>query len=213
MNPVTPRVDSSTPAALGFRAHSGWTAFVALALDQDEPRVLSRGRPELVRTFTYEFRQPYHTAEKMSIEKARAFVSRVDAEAKHLAQQAIRSIHTDLKKQGYELTHFALIVASAKPLPNFDKILSSHALIHTADGELFREALTHASAQYRLTEFKFKERELVDSACETFGLTAKNLTGRLTALGRQVGPPWSQDEKFAALAAWLALSNRGSSKS
>ena len=33
--------------------------------------------------------------------------------------------------------------------------------------------------------------------------------GRLTALGKLIGSPWSQDEKFAALAAWLALFAQG----
>lgn len=207
MQPFTARANSSIPAALGFRTHSGWTAFVALSINEDGPRVLARGRPELVGTFTYEFRQPYHTAEKMPLEKARAFVSRVNAEANHLAQQVIHSLQTDLKNQGYELTRFGLIEASAKPLPSLDKILSSHALIHTADGELFREALTYASAQCHLTGLALKERELVELACKTFGLTSKNLAVRLATLGKQVGPPWSQDEKFAALAAWLALAD------
>jgi len=30
------------PAALGFRAHSGWTALVAVSLEKDGPRVLLR---------------------------------------------------------------------------------------------------------------------------------------------------------------------------
>ena len=75
-------------AALGFRAHSGWTAMVALSLDKDGPSVLLRERPKLVETFTYEFRQPYHTAEKMPLDKAREFISRVASGAKHLAEKA-----------------------------------------------------------------------------------------------------------------------------
>jgi len=50
--------------ALGFRAHSGWTALGAIALENTSPRALLSGRPHLVKTFTYEFRQPYHTAKK-----------------------------------------------------------------------------------------------------------------------------------------------------
>ena len=51
-------------AALGFRAHSGWTSLVAISLEEGSPLVLLRERPHLVKTFTYEFRQPYHTAAK-----------------------------------------------------------------------------------------------------------------------------------------------------
>ena len=205
---------SSSRAALGFRVHSGWTAFVALSLGENQPRVLARGRPELVETFTYEFRQPYHTAERLTLEKARSFISRVDADAKRLALSAVRSIQADLRKQSYELTHSALILASGKPLPSLDKILASHALIHTADGELFRKALAYAGEKCHLAQFTVKESVLVDSASKTFGLKSKDLMAQLTALGKGVGSPWSQDEKLAALAAWLALSpGGGSSKS
>jgi hypothetical protein len=54
-------------AALGFRAHSGWTALVAISLEEDFPIVILRERPHLVQTFTFEFRQPYHTAKKKDL--------------------------------------------------------------------------------------------------------------------------------------------------
>ena len=60
-------------AALGFRAHSGWTAVVALAVMQGAPSVLARQRLHLVETFAYEFRQPYHTAEKMPARRGPCF--------------------------------------------------------------------------------------------------------------------------------------------
>lgn len=193
-------------AALGFRAHSGWTALVVVSLVEDQPQVLVRQRPKLVETFTYEFRQPYHTAEKMPLDKAREFVARIEKGAKRLAEGVIWQNQKDLREQGYELTCFGLPLASAKPLPSLDKILRSHALIHTADGELFRRALIHASGRYNLAAFTIKERDLVVDACKTLNLKNEDLKGRLTALGRLIGTPWSQDEKFAALAAWLALS-------
>ena len=199
-----PYVPSSN-AAIGFRVHSGWAAFVVMSLDESEPRVLARGRPHLVETFTYRFRQPYHTAETMPLDEACAFISNIEKEASRFAQEIVRSVRTDLQRQGYELRRFALIRASGKPLPGLEKILSSHALIHTADGELFRTALAYAARHYRLAEFSPKENEMIDSAAKTLGLQAKNLMLQLTALGRHLGPPWSQDEKFAALAAWLAL--------
>jgi hypothetical protein len=79
-------------AALGFRAHSGWTALVALSVSKGPPLVLARQRVHLVEVFTYEFRQPYHTAKKMPQGKARDFISRVQAEAKRLADRAIHEL-------------------------------------------------------------------------------------------------------------------------
>jgi len=193
-------------AALGFRAHSGWTALVAVSLEKGVPIVLARERPHLVETFTYEFRQPYHTAEKMPFSEAAAFISRMQIEANRLAHQAIRSTQTAVEKQGYKLSRCGLPLASGKPLPTLDKILASHALIHTADGELFRAALLHASKRCGLRAFTIRERDLLDTASRAFRLKANDLTRHLTDLGRPFGSPWSQDEKFATLSAWLALS-------
>lgn len=192
-------------AALGFRVHSGWTALVAVSLEKTEPRVLARQRTHLVETFTYQFRQPYHTAEKMPEDKASAFVSKVASEAKRLAEEAVRSMQAGLRKENYELGHCALLLASGRALPSLDKILVSHALIHTADGELFREALLHAGGRCGLAPFTIKDRELLDTASRVLRLKRDALARRLTALGKPFGAPWSQDEKFAALAAWLAL--------
>jgi hypothetical protein len=36
------------------------------------------------------------------------------------------------------------------------------------------------------------------------------ITARLAALGKPLGPPWTQDEKLASLAAWLVLRGRAS---
>lgn len=77
----------------------------------------------------------------MPLDKAREFIFRVESEAQHLAEEAIRPIRAGLRKGGYELTCLALTLASARALPDLDKVLSSHALIPSADGELFRRAL------------------------------------------------------------------------
>jgi len=198
-------IQSDSRAALGVRTHSGWAAFVALSIHGDQPQVLARSRPELVESFTYKFRQPYHTAETMPLDKARLFVAGVENEAKRLAHTAIRSLQTDLRKQGYELTRFALVLASGKPLPSLDRILASHALIHTADGELFRRALLHAAERCELVAFTVKQSGLIDTASGILACAPAALTARLTALGKPMGSPWTQDEKFAALAAWISL--------
>jgi hypothetical protein len=192
-------------AALGFRVHSGWTALVAVSLERNSASVLARQRVHLVETFTYEFRQPYHTAEKMPLDKARDFVSRMQSEARRLAHRAILGLQSDLQTRGFALKNCGLILASGRPLPNLEKILASHALIHTADGELFREAIVHASLRTGLTMCTVKERELLDRAGQAFRIKAAALRQRVTELGRPLGSPWSQDEKFATLAAWLAL--------
>src|SRR5712691_4569722 len=192
-------------AALGFRVHSGWTAVVAVRLEKGAPVVLVRQRVHLVETFTYEFRQPYHTAEKMLAGQAGDFIERIRDEARRLAHRAIHGLQSDLQKQGIVLKSCGLLLASGRPLPNLEKILASHALIHTADGELFREAILHASDHCGLAAACIKERELLERAAQVLRIQPAALIRRVTELGRPLGAPWSQDEKFATLAAWLAL--------
>ena len=90
-------------AALGFRAHSGWTALVALSVSKGVPRVLARRKVHLVEIFIYKFRQPYHTAKRLSPDEGRAFVAQIQAKARRLAYRAIRDLGVSLKAQGYRL--------------------------------------------------------------------------------------------------------------
>ncbi len=192
-------------AALGFRVHSGWTGLVALSLEDGSPYVLLRARPHLVNTFTFEFRQPYHTAEKRPRAEAHDIISRARAEAEELACQAILSAEASLQHQGYELKSCGLLLSSGRPLPDVPRILASHALIHTADGELFREALLRAAARSGLEMFTVRESELFDCASRALGLEKDEVVRRLVLIGRTFGPPWTQDEKLSALVAWLSL--------
>ena len=201
-------------AALGFRVHSGWTALVALSLEKSAPVVLARQRVHLVETFTYEFRQPYHTAEKMQLGQARDFIERVRDEARRLAHRAIHGLQSHLQDHGIALKSCGLPLASGRPLPDLEEILASHAQIHTADGELFREAMIHSGARLGLRTEGIKERELLEQAAQVFRVQPAALMRRVTELGSPLGAPWSQDEKFATLAAWLALAapHKGQSK-
>ncbi|HEX4582435.1 MAG TPA: hypothetical protein VH139_10250 [Acidobacteriaceae bacterium] len=194
-------------AALGFRVHSGWTAAVAVTLADGTPAVLSRQKIELVNTFTYKFRQPYHTAKRIGLKDAPKFVAGVQADAIALALAAIAAVQNDLNKNGCKLTHCALLQAAGRALPALDKILASHALIHTADGELFRNSIANATETCGLSLTKIKERELLDQASAVLRIKPDALQRRLTDLGRPLGPPWSQDEKLSALAAWLCLAS------
>src|SRR6266852_4958510 len=186
--------DFMKKAAVGFRVHSGWTALVAVALEKGQPIVLSRQRLQLVEIFSYKFRQPFHTGEKLPF-----------AEAERLADRALHALQQELQQRGYQLDRAGLLLASGRELPELEKILKSHALIHTADGELFREALAHASVARGLQVTRTKERDLLELCAKTFSLAPQKLLHQVTDLGKPFGAPWAQDEKFATLAAWLAL--------
>jgi hypothetical protein len=109
-----------------------------------------------------------------------------------------------LKEHGFMLRRAGLCLASGRPLPELEKILASHALIHTADGELFREALAVASERCGLTVMRIKEKELLERAGKVLRLKPEKVLRCATEAGRGMGAPWSQDEKFAAVVAWVA---------
>ncbi|HEV2195821.1 MAG TPA: hypothetical protein VGR55_09565 [Candidatus Acidoferrum sp.] len=192
-------------AAVGFRVHSGWAAVVVVSLEKGAPVVLERKRAHLVKTFSYTFRQPYHTAERMPLAEAQKFVAQVQTEARQLSYRAVQEMQSNLENLKIKLTRGSLLLASGRPLPDLEKILASHALIHTADGELFREAIVHGCTRCGLKTERIKERELLESGARALHVQPAALLRRLTALGKSFGSPWSQDEKFATLAAWLAL--------
>jgi len=194
-------------AAIGFRVHSGWAAMVAVSLEDGVPIVLHRRKLLLIKTFSYTFRQPYHTAEKMPPGDAAEFVRGVETESRELALSGLRALEKELDSADYKVRGCALLLASGRKLPEFEKILASHALIHTADGELFREAIRHCCARAKLPLTAIKERELLAAASKRLNKRPEFLNRQVAALGKSLGPPWTQDEKLATLAAWLILAN------
>jgi hypothetical protein len=193
-------------AAVGFRVHSGWAAAVVLCGPVDAPIVVERRKIQLVKIFTYAYRQPYHTATKMPHKDAVKFIRSVQSDAKRLAVSSLRSLQSLLAEGDFKIVCSALILASGRALPELERILASHALIHTADGELFRDSLRAACVVCDLPVEGIKEKELFAAASsKALGLQPAGLKRHIAALGKALGPPWSQDEKFAALAAWLTL--------
>jgi hypothetical protein len=192
-------------AAVGFRVHSGWTAAVVVCGPLDGPVVVDRRKIQLVKTFSYTFRQPYHTAEKMERPDAVKFIRGVKSEAKRLAVSSLRLLQAETAEGAFRITRGALLLASGRVLPALEHILGSHALIHTADGELFRDVLRAACGLCDLPVEGIKEKELFAVASKTLRVQPTVLKQRIAALGKALGPPWTQDEKFAALGAWLTL--------
>lgn len=192
------------PAALGFRVHSGWCVLAAISLEEGLPRLLLHERPHLIESFTFEFRQPYHTAKKKPLDAGREFIAQIRAEARRLASEATHSASKNLADQGHEIKFCGLLAASGKTLPELPQILASHALIHTADGELFRDVVLHACEHCNLLPFTVKEKEVLERVGKASHMSPKELGVRLVDLGRTCGSPWTQDEKLAAAAAWLA---------
>jgi len=50
-----------------------------------------------------------------------------------------------------------------------------------------------------------KEKELFERGAALFRTPVSELEQRVQEMGKPLGPPWTQDQKYAALAAWMAL--------
>jgi hypothetical protein len=132
-------------------------------------------------------------------------VQRCADEAGRFAVQALRATIGRLRNAGHEVVGCAILRGSGRPLTTLAQILASHALIHTAEGELFRDALRRATERCGLSVTEVRERELYERATLQLGPSSDALRERMAGLGQSIGPPWRQDEKHAALAAWIAL--------
>ncbi len=192
-------------AAVGFRAHSGWAAVVVLGGLPASPTVIERRRIEIADPKIRGSKQPYHTAEPLDLKEAEKLIQRCADSTRHLALNAVRAALDDVRKKGYEVVGCGLLWGSGRPLPGLPAILASHPLLHSAEGEFFREALVHASERCGLAVTRVRERELLERGSAAFRLPADKLQRRIAEMGQSIGPPWAQDQKQAALVAWLAL--------
>jgi hypothetical protein len=199
---VTRSRPARSEATLGFRAHSGWAALVAVVGPAAEPTAVVRRRVVLSERTP---RQPFHAAEGRSFAAAEDLIRRSTDEAADLAERAVREAVAELRSKDHEPVASGLLLAQGRPLPGLRDILASHALIHTAEGELFRDVLRRASQRCGLRLVEVSERELEARTVRSLRRSAAELQSRLAEWGKALGSPWTQDEKRAALVAWLAL--------
>ena len=176
--------------ALGFRAHSGWAAAVVLT---DEPRVLERARIDLVEGGVTERAQIYHAAEGLPLAQAEKRIAASIADSRERARAGIAALIERHRPRAC-----GVVVGKVQTLPPLPAILRSHPMIHTAEGVLYRSLLLDAARALGLATLAVPAAEA----------TKHRDKKRIDALGRGLGPPWSQDQKESAMAAWMAL--RGS---
>jgi hypothetical protein len=196
---------TAVPAALGFSVHSGWAALVAVAGDAHTPRVALRERIEMADPEATESRQPYHAAEGLALGDAKRLLDGFAGTARRMARDALRRVDRDLRRAGLTPCAAGILQASGRLPATLEAILASHAFIHTADGEHFREALARASEMSGCPVTRILAREALGRAAAALGTSPDRLAARVVALGRTLGPPWTADQKQATLAAWLLL--------
>jgi hypothetical protein len=190
-------------AGVGFREHTGWAAMVALGGDVRAPVVLARDRYELGDNGLPP--NVYHAARELDLDGAKRLVRQVQLAARTAAEWQLQRTVRELQASGYAVAGVGVAAASRRLPEDLSEILASHPFVHTAEGQLFREALAAASEHGNLPVIRFVQQDLYEEAAGQIGTSDESLRAQLTGLGRALGPPWQRDQKEAAAAAWLAL--------
>jgi hypothetical protein len=162
--------------------------------------VVDRRRLELMGDDPAHPRFVYHNARLLPPAQARRSVKSAVAEASANARSAVKAAIAELEAAGHRVAAAGIIVGNQPVLASLEKILESHSLIHSAEGELFRHAVRDACKALRLPITEIPARELAAEAAKA--------APALEKLGRAAGRPWAKDQRDAALAATLALRAR-----
>jgi hypothetical protein len=192
-------------AALGFHMHSGWGVLVAVSQDSDLVTLLDRRRIVVADPEVRGAIQPYHFAAQLEPPEQEKHLAHCAASSSRLAATAIAGVVKELNGRHYGVVGAAILLASGRALPPLAKILAAHPLIHTAEGEFFRQAAYSACEDLQIPITTIPVRELDARAKVAFAKRAGQVQNSIASLGRSLGPPWTSDHKTAALAAALLL--------
>jgi hypothetical protein len=195
-------------AALGFQARTGWAALVAVAGPAETPAVALRRRVELVDDTIPA--HVYHAAQEAR--DPRPLLKHAERCARTAGRRAVREAVRELERAGHRVVGMGLGVAAGTGPDDLEAILASHTLVHAAEGEFYRRVLIEAGEHNGLRVIRLPRKELDRAAARELGVNPAGLQKNLAAMGREVGAPWRQEQKEAALAAWVALRAPGRSR-
>jgi hypothetical protein len=190
--------------ALGCAPHTGWAVVVLVAGDARRPVVVERRRVVLCPEDQH--RQIYHHAQALPIAKAAAAVRQVERAVESQTMSAVEELakvaaeHGDLVAAG--------IVGRPRDVPPLAQVLASHALLHLAEGELYRGAFDEAARWQGLEVAMAPPKDTVAEVAAALGAPAAPFADRLTALRAELGAPWQADHRAATAAGLLALASR-----
>jgi hypothetical protein len=194
------------PLAIGIRPHSGWGAVVVVAGGPGAIEIVDRRKIVITDPAIQGANQPYHFAKDLT--DPDRYLAECAAASERLAWEALREVVSEARRRQKAVAGCVILLASGRKLPALANILASHPLIHTAEGEFFRQSFRRAGERLKLQVTGIRERDLEDRSHMTFGAGAKSLQREIAGLGKSLGPPWTADQKNACLAALLVL-NQG----
>jgi hypothetical protein len=192
-------------AAIGCRAHTGWAVLVLVAGGFARPEVLFRGRAELGDPAGRVRRNVYQAARALRPAEAAVLVEAAERIAAEQAAAALERTVREATDEGAVVRSCAVVIGAFPAGARLESILASHALAHAAEGRLYQGALLQSAEAYGLDPVAVPKRSIWEQGESALGVAQDELRHWIDQLRREVGPPWAQDQKLAALAAWIAL--------
>jgi hypothetical protein len=160
--------------ALGISVHTGWAACVVVGGSLKKPEIVAN---EVIDILDDSERFCFHMAADMKPDAAAKWIAEMRGKANANAKRAL----APLAKQA----DVCAIVAKEGAAGDLDAILASHARIHSAEGQLYRDALRQACT------------------IPVHLVSPKALD--ISRVGKLAPAPWGRDQKLAALAAWAVI--------
>ena len=185
----------------GFAIHAGWAAAVLVGGDAQRPLVVDRRRVTLCPEALP--RQVYHAAQDLPPAKAALLVREV-----HAAVDTLTALVID-ELAGIAEPHGTLVAVGVtgfpRDVPVLEKVLASHALLHLAEGELYRGAVCDAATDRGLAVVPIHPKEGITETARALGAAPDAFAQRLTDLRAELGAPWQADHRLATAAGLAAL--------
>jgi hypothetical protein len=155
------------------------------------PEVVLRSRAELDDPAGRVRKNAFHAARSLQPDAGVELIEAAERIATKQAELAIAGAVREAAQLGALVRSCAVVTGASGQAP-LESILKSHALVHAAEGRLYQHALLRAAASCGLDAIAVPKRSIRDH-------------GEIDQLRRELGAPWAEDQKLAALAAWRAL--------
>ena len=194
-----------TPAALGFRVKSGWAQAVLLAGPANSPRLVTCRVALLSDPAEPNSKQPYHLALELPEKEVTASVRKLRKLISCAAKNSVAALIKCADTAGFAVCGAALVVGS---MVDPASLHNDHIRAHALEGQLFRNVLEEAFLEREIPCRVLLEKTAYSAAAKELGKTKPQLISLAAKLGDSHDGSWRAEEKLAALAALLVLSQQ-----
>ncbi len=180
---------SETKVAAGVYDHSGWAAVVCISngmvLDRRRIDLIEPGLPKLPH---------HHEAQMLPIAEGVALVARVRRSAALCTRIALDELPANVR---------AIAIRKRPTLPpTVAERLMNYRAQNVADTAMFRDVIVEAAETRGWSVYEYDVKTVFAEAANVLGLD--DISPRLQAIGKSIGPPWNKDYRLGAAAAIVA---------